>query len=308
MMSIGWIFGLLTALSGMTLASSNQQNGRSHVQATLLANVNAIVPGKAFTVGVLLHMQPGWHIYWKNSGDAGLPTEVHWRLPRGFTASELKWPAPQRFAEEAGIVTFGYAGETMLIAEITPPSHLKNGEEIVLNAGVKWLECDQVCIPGKAEVSLKLPVGTHAEPDSEDVFAKYSAMLPRDAIKADGLKVRSSAFKAAQPKEKLVAVLNLSIAADKWLVANGKNLSRLEFFSEAMECCAVERIEYPEPKELRRSDKDVLHVYQGSVDISVVMKSFGMDATVPDKVRGVLVAQLLDGTGKAMPVQYLQIQ
>ena len=46
--------------------------GRELVKAQLLADTDAIVPGKAFTAGVLLHMAPHWHTYWKFSGDAGL--------------------------------------------------------------------------------------------------------------------------------------------------------------------------------------------------------------------------------------------
>ena len=27
---------------------------------------------------------PGWHGYWLNPGDAGLPMDVKWQLPAGF--------------------------------------------------------------------------------------------------------------------------------------------------------------------------------------------------------------------------------
>jgi DsbC/DsbD-like thiol-disulfide interchange protein len=58
--------------------------GRELVKAALLADASAIVPGKSFTVGLLLRMAPGWHTYWKFSGDAGLPTEIKWKLPPGW--------------------------------------------------------------------------------------------------------------------------------------------------------------------------------------------------------------------------------
>ena len=44
-----------------------------HVQAELLSDVSAIQPGKPFWLGVHLTVDPGWHVYWKNPGDAGLP-------------------------------------------------------------------------------------------------------------------------------------------------------------------------------------------------------------------------------------------
>src|SRR5947209_17151514 len=69
--------------------------GRELVKATLLADSSAIVPGKPFTAGLLLRMAPGWHTYWKFSGDAGLPTEIKWKLPAGWKVGEIQWPIPR---------------------------------------------------------------------------------------------------------------------------------------------------------------------------------------------------------------------
>ena len=67
-------------------------------------------PGSQLCVALALTMEEGWHIYWKNPGDSGLPTSIQWNLPEGFSVEETKWPYPQRF-ETSGIVSFGYAGE-----------------------------------------------------------------------------------------------------------------------------------------------------------------------------------------------------
>ena len=67
---------------------------RELVKAAVLADTSAIVPGKPFTVGLLLRMAPGWHTYWQFSGDAGLPTEIKWNLPPGWKVSEIQWPIP----------------------------------------------------------------------------------------------------------------------------------------------------------------------------------------------------------------------
>ena len=39
---------------------------------------------------------PGWHGYWLNPGDAGLPMDVKWQLPTGFSAGPLRYPVPTR--------------------------------------------------------------------------------------------------------------------------------------------------------------------------------------------------------------------
>ena len=40
--------------------------------------------GPEVPVGVLYRIEPGWHIYWKYSGDSGIPTKIEWQLPQGF--------------------------------------------------------------------------------------------------------------------------------------------------------------------------------------------------------------------------------
>ena len=72
------------------------------VRARLIAESDAITPGGSVWLGVHLDQDPGWHTYWKNSGDAGLSTEVDWELPEGFTVSALVWPAPHRYVEAGG--------------------------------------------------------------------------------------------------------------------------------------------------------------------------------------------------------------
>src|SRR5947209_7165289 len=100
--------------------------GRELVRASVLADVTAIVPGKPFTVGVLLRMVPNWHTYWKFPGDAGIPTEIKWKLPDGWKVGEIQWPIPLKIDEPGDIQIFGYHDEVLLLQEITPPASLRN--------------------------------------------------------------------------------------------------------------------------------------------------------------------------------------
>ncbi len=65
-------------------ACGQTYEGRELVKAQLLADTDAIVPGQPFTAGVLLHMAPHWHTYWKFSGDAGLPTRDQMDVTAGL--------------------------------------------------------------------------------------------------------------------------------------------------------------------------------------------------------------------------------
>ena len=105
---------------------SQTYEGKELVKAELVADTNAIIPGKKFTAGLLLRMAPGWHTYWKFSGDAGIPTELKWKLPPGWKAGELQWPIPLKTNDPGDIQTYGYQDEVLLMQEIIPPAKIDN--------------------------------------------------------------------------------------------------------------------------------------------------------------------------------------
>jgi thiol:disulfide interchange protein len=152
--------------------------GKQLVRAELLANTNAIVPGKPFTVGLLLQMAPGWHTYWKFSGDAGLPTELKWKLPPGWKTGEIQWPIPLKTIDPGDIETYGYENEVLLMQEITPPPNIDTSS-VKLIAEANWLVCERICIPGSATLQLDLPVASTSQPANTDVFARYRRSLPQ---------------------------------------------------------------------------------------------------------------------------------
>ena len=153
--------------------------GKQLVKAELLADTNAVVPGKTFTVGLLLRMAPRWHTYWKFSGDAGLPTELNWKLPPGSKVSEIQWPIPLKTIDPGDIQTYGYENEVLLIQEIRPPSKIDN-PSVKLSADASWLVCEKICIPGSATLQLELPVSTTSQPANTELFARYRRLLPQN--------------------------------------------------------------------------------------------------------------------------------
>ena len=129
------------------------------VRAELIADAQALAPGRPFRLAVRLVMKEGWHVNWLNPGDAGLAPSIAWKLPKGFKADLVCWPVPGRFP--AGpLVIFGYAGELLLSVDVTPPVELRPGDSVKLAAEVSWLACAEACIPGSASLSLVLPVET----------------------------------------------------------------------------------------------------------------------------------------------------
>lgn len=167
-----------------------------HVEAELVSERTALVPGAATTVALRLKMAEGWHTYWQNPGDSGLPTTLTWTLPPGMSAGAIQWPAPH--ALPAGpLVNFGYEGEVLLLTDVQVPAGARIGEPLTLKAKAEWLVCRETCIPEEADLELALPVSDRADPYPQwgQAIAATRAALPRKVAgwiaeaRGDGQKV-----------------------------------------------------------------------------------------------------------------------
>ena len=127
------------------------------VTSRLVPEAGSVVPGGTLWVDLHLDIAPGWHTYWRNPGDSGLPTEIAWKLPAGFSAGEVAWPAPERFVLGT-IGNYGYSGSADLLVPIAAPADLEPGGVAHLAADASWLVCSDICIPGEAKLTLDLPV------------------------------------------------------------------------------------------------------------------------------------------------------
>ncbi|MGA9120882.1 MAG: thioredoxin family protein [Bacteroidota bacterium] len=162
----------VVAPSGQCLAA--------HTKVTLVANTREVVPGTQFLLGVRLQMDPGWHTYWVNPGEAGLATDIQWKLPQGLVAGQVEWPLPEKHIETGDVMTYGYGTETMLLVPMTASPSLVPGTKLKLSANVTWLECESICVPGSAQVSIDLPVSKGpSRAEHQDLFGRYLSLLPR---------------------------------------------------------------------------------------------------------------------------------
>lgn len=161
-----------------TVANAQIKDGKELVKASLLTDVDAIQPGQRFRIGVLYQMEPGWHIYWKYSGDSGIPTKIDWQLPAGFKVGELQWPLPVRDKEPGDLQVFIYNSEVLLFADVEAPEELPPGP-VELRARSDWLVCQSLCIPGSAQLSMKLNVGPPASSTSQAIFDRFAKQLPK---------------------------------------------------------------------------------------------------------------------------------
>jgi len=148
--------------------------------ASLVVEVTAIAPGKAFTLALRLEHPAGWHSYYRNSGGIELPPAIEWQLPAGFSAGPLQWPVPAIKDGYSG-KSFVYLGSPVLLVDITPPASLRVGEKVTLRATATWQICADACMNEGKSFTLTLPVSANAvaDPAQAGFFAQARGKIPR---------------------------------------------------------------------------------------------------------------------------------
>lgn len=164
------------------------QAKKKRVTATLVTDVDAVVPGATFRVGIHYKLDDHWHIYWHEPGDTGLPTEITFGAPDGWGLGELKWPTPRYFETKTGLKNYGYDDEVLLFTSVRVPDDALEGTSVTLTADSSWLVCKESCIPGSAEVELTLPVRS-GEVIPSRWLQKFDAATAALPVAPEGLKV-----------------------------------------------------------------------------------------------------------------------
>ncbi len=159
---------MLIAAAFLTVATAGQQPAAtSHgfavpknqpVKAHAIAEFTSIQPGGNMRIGVHFEIKEGWHIYARDPGDAGLPTQVEWAARPGVSFGFLIWPPAENFQDPGEIITQGYTGSAVLMTPIVLSASAAPGSTLALKAHVEWLACRDICLPGAADVALRLPV------------------------------------------------------------------------------------------------------------------------------------------------------
>ncbi len=151
------IFVLIAALAAALHAQTPSSYADvAHLHVQMLLPQSNFYPGAHFKAGLYFKLEPGWHIYWSNAGDSGEPPSMRWTLPDGITATPLQFPAPSRLPL-GPLMDFGYENEVVFPFSFDVAASAKPGPA-VLDAKVSWLVCREVCIPGKAELGMRVQV------------------------------------------------------------------------------------------------------------------------------------------------------
>ena len=132
-------------------------------------------PGGEVELAIQMRTRPGWHGYWLNPGDAGLPRAVQWQVPAGFSAGPLRYPVPTRLTV-AGLMNYVYERDYALLVRLKVPAGASG--TVPVRAEARWLACtDKICVPEQGQLALDLPVGTGTPKRAQ--FDEWRRALPQ---------------------------------------------------------------------------------------------------------------------------------
>lgn len=139
-----------------------------HAVTRLLAEQTALVPGQTAWFALVQDIQDGWHVYWRNPGDSGLPLEASWKSSIDLNGGAPLYPLPERIP--AGpFVNFGHHGEPVFLLPVEVPSDAVISQDQKIELTATWLICEDICVPETGVFTLSMPVAADAAPIADVV-------------------------------------------------------------------------------------------------------------------------------------------
>src|SRR5206468_4692540 len=162
----------------------------------------AAPPGGEVELAIHMRPAPGWHGYWLNPGDAGLPMDVEWQLPSGFSAGPLRYPVPTRLGI-SGLMNYVFERDYAVLVRLKAPKDAHG--TVPIRASAHWLACtDRICVPENGDLSLDIPVGSGTPNRAQ--FDAWRQALPRPLATVGHFQVAGSKMSVAIPLPASVAV------------------------------------------------------------------------------------------------------
>jgi thiol:disulfide interchange protein DsbD len=174
------IYFLLAAAIFFLFSQTVSAQQKSLAEARLLVNSFSFEKDPIISLGVLINLQKDWHIYWRNPGDSGLPTDVELILPEGITASEIKFPFPETFTSDE-IVNYGYENQVLFLFDLNVPQNYSL-KELNISAKITSLLCKEMCKAFDTTVTITLDISKEniAEEKISKLFESTKKMIPAE--------------------------------------------------------------------------------------------------------------------------------
>ncbi|MGF9757020.1 protein-disulfide reductase DsbD domain-containing protein [Microvirga sp. 0TCS3.31] len=124
--------------------------------------------GEHWLAGVEITLDQGFKTYWRNPGDSGLPPRFDWSGSENVASTEVRWPAPKRHEDAAG-VAYVYGKQAVIPILVKPKDPMK---PVKLALALEYGVCNDICIPAHADLTLDLTGAASERRAIETALAK----------------------------------------------------------------------------------------------------------------------------------------
>jgi DsbC/DsbD-like thiol-disulfide interchange protein len=191
----------LVCLPGMSTAQdATAWATEPHAAARLVAgSVVKTDDGTFLRAGVEIRFDLGWHTYWRDSGDSGVPPTFDFTGSENIKAVTVLWPAPERFPDGAGGYSIGYKHDIIFPLHVVPKD-AANGPTIHLKLG--YAICEKMCVPADANLKLTFTRSGLEETAIERAELRVPKRVPLGV--GDGFAIRSVHREGGNRRERVV--------------------------------------------------------------------------------------------------------
>ena len=156
-----------------SLSAVSETVKTDHAEISIIGNNNIISKPGIIDLGYKFKFTPGWHTYWINPGDSGGPPTFNSTKSDGWEIDENKWPGPEKI-EYPPLMTYGYVNEVVFPFKLNVKS-LQNQESDIT---IKFLVCDDICIPEQAALKLVMKNGIINIEEEPELLEKWNQRIP----------------------------------------------------------------------------------------------------------------------------------
>ena len=179
------VIAILALKTAPAAALETAWSKTDHLEGRIITGVESVeAEAESFDATLELKMGEGWHTYWRNPGDAGLPPRFDWAKSQNIEFGEILWPAPVRKLE-LDFHTFGYSDAvafpiTVHLAEPGKPARIELRSDVMV--------CKDICIPQTLNFALDIPVGNGQKSPQHELVEAAKLKVP--VLDAEGADLR----------------------------------------------------------------------------------------------------------------------
>ncbi len=129
--------------------------------------------GDGWDAGIEIIMGEGWKTYWRVPGESGVPPNFDWNGSTNLESVHIDWPAPTRYRDQAG-ESIGYKDRVVYPLYVMPSDA---AQPVQLKLNLFYAVCDEICIPGSAQLAATLTEATASDADRA-VIAEFRRRIP----------------------------------------------------------------------------------------------------------------------------------